>query len=486
MTRSCRKRTLLQVGLDAHAATVLTHPAKRRFFERFNRRIESRPPSLSSHVPIPASEAEPVSAQVSGVAQLDTIDPQQGPITLVLPAGKTFTIGRSPLESYTIPLPSVSKRHCRLYSFGVDTGDTIVVLEDLSSNGLVCNSRRVSRSSLILCDHDVFEIGDQLFYFTRTTQCKCRDHYGVAGSGSEKERKLADYSISDRRLGSGAFSVVRLGFDLANRRQAACKAIRLHAQDQSRVLQQIKTEVGILKKVGKHPGINQIYDVFVGSGDEAWVEALSVVVFVNPVSYCKVKHTSTASSFVDVIALGSMAGGDLFEYLARRGTLKAPEAKWFVFQIAHALAHLHLECNIAHRDLKLENVLLDGNGPYPRAQIADFGQAMTSNRRSTSLRGTVLYMAPEALSGRTRHLGFDPKSVDCWSLGIITSMLLIGSHPFNRWFNLMNRFEEMRVAEAILDGRNAMSTRDRPLGPQDENGERFMQSARMGDTHAYY
>ncbi|SCZ97777.1 BZ3500_MvSof-1268-A1-R1_Chr7-3g09578 [Microbotryum saponariae] len=380
-------------------------------------------------------------------------------IALVLSAGKPLTIGRSPLGSYTIPLPSVSKLHCRLYSFVVDTGDTVVVLEDLSSNGLVCNNRRVLRSSVILRDCDVFEIGDQCFHFTRTAQ----PHNRPDGTdGGRDERTLANYSISNSRLGSGGFSVVRLGFDFVNGRQTACKAIKLDAQDQSRGFRQIKTEIEMLKRVGEHPGINQIYDAFV-IGKEAF------------------------------IFLQLMAGGDLFEYLARRGPLQASEAKWFVFQIGLALAHLHLKCNIAHRDLKLENVLLDGYGVYPRAQVADFGQAMITNRRSSSLRGTMLYMAPEALSGRTRQLGFDLKPVDCWSLGIMASMLLVGSHPFNRWPSkhptqvfsksvygesarpdLMDRFKETRVAEAVLEGQNAMLSYEIFAGPREEDARELI------------
>lgn len=108
-----------------------------------------------------------------------------------------------------------------------------------------------------------------------------------------------------------------------------------------------------------------------------------------------------------------MAGGDLFGYLVQRGRLSGAEAKWVLYQVLLGLDYLHTAKNIAHRDVKLENICLSGPGPFPKALLADFGQARYADRRFVSLKGTITYMAPEQLSYSSRHQGPSTRSVSC-------------------------------------------------------------------------
>lgn len=105
------------------------------------------------------------------------------------------------------------------------------------------------------------------------------------------------------------------------------------------------------------------------------------------------------------IAFGSVPGGDLFSQVLQRGRLSAAESKWIIFQVLLGLQYLHQIKNIAHRDIKLENIILSGAGPFPSALLADFGQARIADESFSSLKGTISYMAPEQLSVWSRREG---------------------------------------------------------------------------------
>uniref|UniRef100_A0A0A9AUM4 non-specific serine/threonine protein kinase n=1 Tax=Arundo donax TaxID=35708 RepID=A0A0A9AUM4_ARUDO len=82
---------------------------------------------------------------------------------------------------------------------------------------------------------------------------------------------------------------------------------------------------------------------------------------------------------------------------------------------------------ICHRDLKLENTLLDGS-PAPRLKICDFGYSKSSllHSKPKSTVGTPAYIAPEVLSRRE----YDGKTADVWSCGVTLYVMLVGAYPF--------------------------------------------------------
>ncbi|KAK1287840.1 Serine/threonine-protein kinase SAPK2 [Acorus calamus] len=82
---------------------------------------------------------------------------------------------------------------------------------------------------------------------------------------------------------------------------------------------------------------------------------------------------------------------------------------------------------ICHRDLKLENTLLDGS-TAPRLKICDFGYSKSSvlHSQPKSTVGTPAYIAPEVLSRKE----YDGKLSDVWSCGVTLYVMLVGSYPF--------------------------------------------------------
>jgi len=125
-----------------------------------------------------------------------------------------------------------------------------------------------------------------------------------------------------------------------------------------------------------------------------------------------------------VIVMELCAGGDLMSYIRQRRKLKEPYAKVIFKQIIDGLAYIHSKC-VCHRDIKLDNILLDGKGTV---KIGDFGiskQTEDRHQRMTEHCGTPAYIAPEILKGKPYSF-----NVDLWSAGVVLFAMLYGTVPF--------------------------------------------------------
>ncbi|URE08733.1 serine threonine-protein kinase [Musa troglodytarum] len=126
------------------------------------------------------------------------------------------------------------------------------------------------------------------------------------------------------------------------------------------------------------------------------------------------------------IVMEYAAGGELFDRICNAGRFSEDEARYFFQQLICGVSYCHY-MQICHRDLKLENTLLDGS-PAPRLKICDFGYSKSSllHSRPKSTVGTPAYIAPEVLSRRE----YDGKTADVWSCGVTLYVMLVGAYPF--------------------------------------------------------
>ncbi|BAT73508.1 hypothetical protein LR48_Vigan813s000500 [Vigna angularis] len=120
------------------------------------------------------------------------------------------------------------------------------------------------------------------------------------------------------------------------------------------------------------------------------------------------------------------AGGELFYQVLYQGKIKEDNARYFFQQLIAGVSYCH-DMEICHRDLKLENTLLDGS-PANRLKICDFGYSKSNllHSRTHSMVGTPAYIAPEIISGKD----YDGKLADVWSCGVILYTMLVGTLPF--------------------------------------------------------
>lgn len=122
-----------------------------------------------------------------------------------------------------------------------------------------------------------------------------------------------------------------------------------------------------------------------------------------------------------------LTGGELLEGVMKLGSYGEEEAAKIMRQLFTGLEGIHAK-SMAHRDLKLENLILAKKGDIGSLRIADFGLAkkMKSARGKLSAQcGSPAYVAPEIIKGEQ----YTP-AVDMWSSGCIMYALLCGELPF--------------------------------------------------------
>lgn len=126
------------------------------------------------------------------------------------------------------------------------------------------------------------------------------------------------------------------------------------------------------------------------------------------------------------IVMEYAAGGELFDRICTAGRFSEDEARFYFRQLISGVSYCH-SMQICHRDLKLENTLLDESST-PRLKICDFGYSKSSvlHSQPKSTVGTPAYIAPEVLSKKE----YDGKIADVWSCGVTLYVMLVGAYPF--------------------------------------------------------
>ncbi|XP_018494640.1 uncharacterized protein LOC100899606 [Galendromus occidentalis] len=132
-----------------------------------------------------------------------------------------------------------------------------------------------------------------------------------------------------------------------------------------------------------------------------------------------------------------LRGGDLMFHVQNEGSFTEDRARFYGAEIVCALKFLHRR-GIVYRDLKLDNVCLDGEG---HIRLIDFGMCVPRVYRyePTAFCGTPEYMAPEVIEGK--HYNY---AVDWWSFGVVMYEMLRGRSPYTGcdedelFWNVMN------------------------------------------------
>ena len=210
-----------------------------------------------------------------------------------------------------------------------------------------------------------------------------------------QNKSLFDKYEVKQKIGKGKFGLVKCGLNKETKKPVAIKIMAKKNMDKSD-LELAKVEIDILK-IGQHPNIIKLYDIY---ENESYIYII--------MEYC--------------------SGGDLLSYF-EYNEYELPETKVceIIHKLSMAIYYLH-SYGIVHRDLKPENILMTDLSPQADIRLLDFGlsKIIGNEEKCTEPYGTLSFVAPEVLQGKP----YD-KSVDLWSIGIITFLLLCGYLPFD-------------------------------------------------------
>ena len=202
------------------------------------------------------------------------------------------------------------------------------------------------------------------------------------------------YDIQEK-IGEGKYASVYKAKHKASQRIVAIKILEKE-NISSNEFNMIKNEIDILK-ICQHPNIVKLYDVFED------IERIHII-------------------------MELIEGPDLFCYLEKKDfDINESEANKIINKLSSAIYYLNV-FGIVHRDIKPENILLTDNSNNYDIKIIDFGLGIIlgPDEKSEQPFGTVSYVSPEVLSGED----YD-ESVDIWSMGILSYLLLVGRLPFD-------------------------------------------------------
>ncbi|KAJ9526452.1 hypothetical protein QJQ45_009926 [Haematococcus lacustris] len=139
----------------------------------------------------------------------------------------------------------------------------------------------------------------------------------------------------------------------------------------------------------------------------------------------------------EVFRAGPSHVGIAMEYCSGSRIPWEAQSRWFFQQLVLALEYCHTK-GVVHRDVKLENVVLQtvAGVPLPEVHLADFGLSEQLDARGLCMArgGTRAYAAPELLQrlqAGTGHQAYDGKKADVWALGVLLFALLFNSYPFS-------------------------------------------------------
>ncbi|XP_055334359.1 testis-specific serine/threonine-protein kinase 3-like [Paramacrobiotus metropolitanus] len=214
------------------------------------------------------------------------------------------------------------------------------------------------------------------------------------------QRILGSFGIDVReKIGEGVYAKVRLGVDLFSGKPESLSKFAVKIIDKEKVTSRfienfLDRELAVWSKL-THPGITQFY-----------------------------YYTVTPRKVYMVLEY--MNGGDLLTYVQNLKSL--PEKQQVVcwaWQLVNAIEYIHA-LGAAHRDIKLENILMDDTRSV--LKLTDFGFSTDDAARlSTTFCGSKAYAAPELI----RAVPYSPQAVDVWALGCVFFVFVNGIMAFD-------------------------------------------------------
>ncbi|KAH9398129.1 hypothetical protein TYRP_019135 [Tyrophagus putrescentiae] len=202
-------------------------------------------------------------------------------------------------------------------------------------------------------------------------------------------------------------------------KEYAIKVVPVQPEDQAKLDEDLRRELSILGGI-KHPNCMKVVDLF-------------------------------RSKSRVYISMPFMANGTVGTVVNKHGPLSEWNCKVWFPAMARAVKYLH-ERSIAHRDLKLDNILLD---EHYNPVVSDFGFSRfvkVSNKTGEAIKsdtycGTTSYNPPEIL----KHIPYDPFKGDIWCCGVMLFVMINQNYPFDRHDGKEVMYEKQMTREYHLE-----------------------------------
>lgn len=202
-----------------------------------------------------------------------------------------------------------------------------------------------------------------------------------------------DFYRIKERLGKGCFGEVYLAEQILTGCDVALKLVSKHGSNSQESKARIDKEVTYLRRIGSADNVIRLLEAF---EDPNYV----------------------------YLVFEYAPNGDLVRYFQRNPLLSETQLRPFFAKILRGVESLHA-AKIIHRDIKLDNILLDRNLD---PKICDLGisTAIEADKKIYDTGGTPAYLAPEVIQNQ----GDISEKSDVWSLGILLYLLTFGFVPF--------------------------------------------------------
>ncbi|CAD7697665.1 unnamed protein product [Ostreobium quekettii] len=152
------------------------------------------------------------------------------------------------------------------------------------------------------------------------------------------------------------------------------------------------------------------------------------------------------------IVMEYIQGGDLLEYINKRGPLPENQARWVFQQLMYAVRYVHQKLESMHRDIKLDNIMVhDPSVDFPMIYLCDFSFAKahgTPHGDTVSVVGSADYFAPEILLRKAPDMRYDGMVADLFSCGVCLFVMIYGRYPKS----VLRKRSEDDVYQFGLDG----------------------------------
>ncbi len=208
-----------------------------------------------------------------------------------------------------------------------------------------------------------------------------------------ENHSLDDYIIG-KTIGQGAYAVVRIGLHKETNSKVALKIYKKHKLEEPNRRKSVKREIKLMEKM-KNEHIVALHEI------------IDIPKYV-------------------ILVMDFVGGGSLHSLIKSKPNrrLHEDDAKEVIRQMVEALRYCHTRC-ITHRDMKLENILLDEN---QKIKLIDFGfsTCIPNERKVKIFCGTPSYMAPEIV----RKTEYSGPPADIWAVGVLLFTMICGQFPY--------------------------------------------------------